>query len=374
MFEISYTSHAWSGTDARPSLASTVRRARTALDPTTKGGMMTSSAQHRYGARTLRVAQAAFLVAAGLAASARGELPAHARRIAGADPIEVRNAEGGTGGGPRVDAYVEFWPDLRDDRFDNGVGLGLSALWAFDAAVAMRGGAAFAQWDADSDDADILPIGLSALIGPQQGAFSGALEIGLRYIVVDFEDDGGGLRQRHCRGAGGSNAAPNLTAAWISSWRPGTRPTSRRARTMRATTCRWTAPTSGSGSADAFEPRRLTMTGGHSGGWRKWAAVAAFLAAGAWGAEGTVTLQENLDPGQSGDLQSFKAKVQTQYPDMDVVSVRGSVEAVVAPRVQPVAALFVRNQTRREGLDDEVDGIRDYLAAELAGAEPRHPG
>lgn len=86
-----------------------------------------------------------------------------------------------------------------------------------------------------------------------------------------------------------------------------------------------------------------------------------------------VTEAEKLDPKASAELQAFKAKVQAANPSMDVVSVEADVvkRAVLAPRPQPhnpKIAIFVKNQTRTPGMDDEVDGVRDRISAELAGA------
>jgi hypothetical protein len=86
-----------------------------------------------------------------------------------------------------------------------------------------------------------------------------------------------------------------------------------------------------------------------------------------------VTEAEKLDPQTSSELKAFKAKVQAANPNMDVVSVDADIvkHAVLAPRPQPnnpKIAIFVKNQTRTAGMDDEVDGVRDRIAAELAGA------
>ncbi len=86
-----------------------------------------------------------------------------------------------------------------------------------------------------------------------------------------------------------------------------------------------------------------------------------------------VTESEKLDPNVSSELQAFKARVKAANPDMDVVAVEADVvkRAVLAPRPQPVnpkIAIFVKNQTRVPGMDDEVDGVRDRISAELAGA------
>lgn len=90
-------------------------------------------------------------------------------------------------------------------------------------------------------------------------------------------------------------------------------------------------------------------------------------------AQEVVSEAEKLDPQASAELQKFKAKVQAANPGMDVVSVEADLvkRAVLAPRPQPQnpkIAIFVKNQTRTQGLDDEVDGVRDRISAELAGA------
>jgi len=86
-----------------------------------------------------------------------------------------------------------------------------------------------------------------------------------------------------------------------------------------------------------------------------------------------VTEAEKLNPNTSAELQAFKAKVQAANPGLDVVSVEADVvkRAVLAPRPQPQnpkIAIFVKNQTTVTGMDDEVDGVRDRISAELAGA------
>ncbi len=98
------------------------------------------------------------------------------------------------------------------------------------------------------------------------------------------------------------------------------------------------------------------------------------------GAAANVTAQQvisensKLDPQASAELEAFKKKVQAANPGMDIVSVEADVvkRAVLAPRPAPAAnpkvAIFVKNQTRVPGMDDEVDGVRDRIGAELAGA------
>lgn len=101
--------------------------------------------------------------------------------------------------------------------------------------------------------------------------------------------------------------------------------------------------------------------------------AAAAILMGAGARAQVVTEAERVDPNASAELQAFKAKVQAANPGMDVVSVEADVvrRAVLAPRPQPhnpKIAIFVKNQTRVPGMDDEVDGVRDRISAELAGA------
>ena len=87
-------------------------------------------------------------------------------------------------------------------------------------------------------------------------------------------------------------------------------------------------------------------------------------------AQENLVVSETLSPEVSPDLQDFRARIESSYPGMDVVSVAGSVVAVVAPRPVPTTprvAIFVKNQSTKRYLDDEIDPLRDVIAAELAG-------
>ena len=104
-------------------------------------------------------------------------------------------------------------------------------------------------------------------------------------------------------------------------------------------------------------------------------ALAAFAGRGEVSATSVVE-SESLDPKTSADLQAFKAKVAAANPGMDIVKVEADVvrRAVLVappppPKKTPVMAIFVKNNVRAKGvnLDDEVDGIRDRLAAEVSG-------
>lgn len=96
-------------------------------------------------------------------------------------------------------------------------------------------------------------------------------------------------------------------------------------------------------------------------------------------APAVVSQREALDPDSSADLQAFRQKVQAAHPGMNVVRLEGEVRAVLEqppppPQKPPVMAIFVKNNTkaaRRDDsgfmMDDQVDSIRDRLAAEAAG-------
>ena len=92
----------------------------------------------------------------------------------------------------------------------------------------------------------------------------------------------------------------------------------------------------------------------------------------------TVSETQSLDPKTSADLQAFKERVAAANPGLDVVKVEADVvrRAVLAPPPppppppkMPVMAIFVKNHTKTAGMDDQVDGIRDRLAAEVSGLD-----
>ena len=91
-------------------------------------------------------------------------------------------------------------------------------------------------------------------------------------------------------------------------------------------------------------------------------------------AQQVISEASKLDANASAELKAFKKRIQAANPGMEVVSVEADVvkRAVLAPipqpAVNPKVAIFVKNQTRVPGMDDEVDGIRDRIGAELAGS------
>ncbi len=82
-------------------------------------------------------------------------------------------------------------------------------------------------------------------------------------------------------------------------------------------------------------------------------------------AQNAATVSQPVD---SAELQAFKNQVQAANPDMKVVSVNAVREATLVSVPNPKIAIFVKNQTKVAGMDDMVDGVRDRISAELAGA------
>jgi len=149
--------------------------------------------------KSKRIIGAAFLAAWGFSYMAHGQaLPSHGATAAGVTvPFWAT---------PEVffpqptawqsDIALEFMylPSPDDDRFDDALGLGVSGTISLQSALALRLGVGYESFQGKTgfDDADIVPLGLSFLIGPPlKGPFSVGLELGLRYSFVDFKDDGG---------------------------------------------------------------------------------------------------------------------------------------------------------------------------------------
>lgn len=102
------------------------------------------------------------------------------------------------------------------------------------------------------------------------------------------------------------------------------------------------------------------------------------IGASVWGqTAGIQTVSEVESRKASADLNAFKARVAAANPGLDVVKVEEDVvrRAVLAPppppppQKAPVMAIFVKNHTKTAGMDDQVDGIRDRLAAEVSGMD-----
>jgi len=84
--------------------------------------------------------------------------------------------------------------------------------------------------------------------------------------------------------------------------------------------------------------------------------------------QNTATVSQPVNPASSTELQTFKEQVQAANPDMKVISVNAVREATLVSVPNPKIAIFVKNQTKVAGMDDMVDGVRDRISAELAGA------
>ena len=103
------------------------------------------------------------------------------------------------------------------------------------------------------------------------------------------------------------------------------------------------------------------------------AAACAALVVCAWWAQQVVTEVEKVGDDDAA-LRAFRAQVEAKNPGLEVVEVEADLikRAVLAPRpppaAQPKIAIFVKNQTRVRALDEEVDGVRDRISAELAGS------
>lgn len=82
---------------------------------------------------------------------------------------------------------------------------------------------------------------------------------------------------------------------------------------------------------------------------------------------------EKADEAQA-EFDAFREQVASAFPDVEWTEMEEPVSAVVSPPVFesdaiasiPTVAIFVRNQTRRTDLDEEIDALRSALAAELS--------
>lgn len=88
---------------------------------------------------------------------------------------------------------------------------------------------------------------------------------------------------------------------------------------------------------------------------------------------------DGVDPG----LQEFRTQVAGTFPGMDVAAYNSEDVAFVAPptaavggvdSIDPVGdsaiprvAIFAKNQSTKRNLDDEIDPLRDFITAEMAG-------
>lgn len=134
-----------------------------------------------------------------LTATAQGQqLPSHGAAAAGKTPtiIESVASPGATYAAWEQDIGLDilYVPSPDDDRLKDGLGLGLSYTIPLQRYNALRLNAAYESFSGESgfDDADILPIGFSFMLGiPTDGPVKVGFELGIRYCFVDAEDVGG---------------------------------------------------------------------------------------------------------------------------------------------------------------------------------------
>lgn len=134
-------------------------------------------------------------LSAGLA-RAQQDLPAHAANLMKQAPATQVGSENVGMSGDVIDAYLTFWPSPKEDRVKDALGFGVDWEVPVSSTVGLRLDAGYENWQVDAgdttDDATVIPLGLSFIVGPPpQGRFRGGLELGLKYVLVDFEDDGG---------------------------------------------------------------------------------------------------------------------------------------------------------------------------------------
>ena len=89
---------------------------------------------------------------------------------------------------------INYIPSPDDDRFDDGLGVGASINFPLQSYMAFRLGGSYETMNgADGfDDADVIPLGFSLLLGPaNESPVSVGLELGLRYNLIDYADAGG---------------------------------------------------------------------------------------------------------------------------------------------------------------------------------------
>lgn len=124
-------------------------------------------------------------------------LPSHGAAAAGSAPVLVQRAPAiGSGDVFYHDIGIDliYGPSPKDKRFDDILGFGLSATFPLQSYLALRTGVGFERYQGNgaNDDANVIPLGLSFLVGfPGALRIPVALEAGLRYQFVDFADEDG---------------------------------------------------------------------------------------------------------------------------------------------------------------------------------------
>ena len=138
---------------------------------------------------------ALFALVAGLA-RAQQDLPAHAANLMKQQPAAQVGGESVGMSGDVVDGYLTFWPSPKEDRVKDALGFGVDWEMPVSRTVGLRLDAGYENWEVESgdatEDATIIPLGLSFVVGPPpQGRFRAGVELGLKYLLVDLEDEGG---------------------------------------------------------------------------------------------------------------------------------------------------------------------------------------
>lgn len=136
------------------------------------------------------------LLSTGLASAQ--QMPSHGAAAAGNAPtiVEPAKSPGYSYYDWKNDFGIEaIWiPSPGDDRFEDAMGFAANMTIPLQRAIAVRFGAGLETYNGDKgfEDADVVPLALSALIGPpSDGPINFGLELGLRYNLVDYEDAGG---------------------------------------------------------------------------------------------------------------------------------------------------------------------------------------
>ncbi|HMP72489.1 MAG TPA: hypothetical protein PKE55_04425 [Kiritimatiellia bacterium] len=151
----------------------------------------------KHSIRVLAVAVMAASVVFTMGASGQ-TLPSHGAVVTGAQPgiTPTPAVRPPSYMAWRSDVGLDFiyLPSTDDKRFDEALGIGVNVTFPLQQILAIRTGIAFEslQGKTGIPDADVIPLSLSFLIGPPpRTAFNGGVELGLRYNIVDYKDEGG---------------------------------------------------------------------------------------------------------------------------------------------------------------------------------------
>ena len=124
-------------------------------------------------------------------------LPSHGAAAAGRTPAFVESSTQYVPSAAwRKDLGIDliYIPSPKDDRFDDALGIGLNVTFPLQSIMAVRAGVGMESFEGKTgvEDADVVPLSLSFLIGPPiEGPVSVGLELGLRYNFIDYTGEGG---------------------------------------------------------------------------------------------------------------------------------------------------------------------------------------